>query len=52
MIGKATFEEACHSAEAMAKRYRTEAEQTKNPLRLLLRPLRSLRAIDHITPLD
>jgi hypothetical protein len=52
MIGKATFEEACHSAEAMAKRYRTEAEQMKNPLRLRLRPLQSLRSIDRITPLE
>jgi hypothetical protein len=52
MIGKATFEEACRSAEAMAKRYRTEAEQTKNPLRFRLRPLRSLRASDRITPLE
>lgn len=45
MIGKATFEEACRSAETTAKRYQTEATQTKNPLRFRLRPLRSLRAI-------
>jgi hypothetical protein len=52
MIGSATFEQACRSAEATATRYRTEATQRNDPLRFRLRPLRTLRAIDRITPLE
>jgi hypothetical protein len=52
MIGNATFEEACLSADKTAKKYRDEAQAQNDPMRFRLWPLRTLRAEKRVTPME
>ncbi len=52
MIHTHSFEDACKSAQSTAERYKKAAESTKNPLAFRLWPLRELRAVHRITPME
>ncbi|MCW2569412.1 MAG: hypothetical protein JWN54_3509 [Mycobacterium sp.] len=52
MIGSATFDEACASAERTAATYRQAAERTGNPLQFRRRSLQELRSVHQITPME
>jgi hypothetical protein len=52
MIGSATFEAACASAERTAERYRELSAQTGNPFHFRRWPLSVLRSVHRITPVE
>lgn len=52
MINSHNFEEAVASGEATAGRYRALAERTGSPQYFRLHPLRELRGVRNITPLE
>lgn len=52
MIGSATFDQACASAERTVARYRALAQRTGDPFAFRQWPLRTLRAQYRITPME
>ncbi len=52
MIHTHSFEDACKSAQSTAEHYKREAESTQNPSHFRLWPLRVLRAVHGITPME
>ena len=52
MIDHASFEQACLSADRTADRYRQLADRSGDAFRFRLWPLRTLRSVERVTPME